>query len=258
MAPVRVVNALGQPLDTPVADWAPRPRPAGDLVLEGRHCRLVPLAAEAHAADLWQAHALDSEHRAWTYLGNGPYDRAEDFTAWLAAMQGRPDPLFLTVIDRPTGRAVGTIAYLRIDPDHGVIEIGYVHFSPLLQRRPAATEAVALLLGHAFDGLGYRRVEWKCNALNTASRAAAERLGFTFEGVFRQARVEKGRNRDTAWYSLLDREWPARRAAFAAWLAPENFDAEGRQRQRLAELARTTETGAGEGAGAETEAPAAG
>jgi RimJ/RimL family protein N-acetyltransferase len=139
-------------------------------------------------------------------------------------------------VDAATGWASGVVSYLRIEPDHGSIEIGHIWFAPALQRTPQATEAIHLLARHAFDDLGYRRLEWKCDAANARSRAAAERFGFTYEGTFRQHMIVKDRNRDTAWFSLLDREWPAARAAFEAWLAPQNFDAEGRQRRRLAEL----------------------
>jgi RimJ/RimL family protein N-acetyltransferase len=156
--------------------------------------------------------------------------------AWLTSCAASADPLFLAVIDRASGRAAGVVSYLRIEPEHGVIEIGHIWFGHALQRTPAATETIHLLARHAFDDLGNRRLEWKCDAANARSRRAAERFGFTFEGVFRQHMIIKGRNRDTAWYALLDSEWPAARDAFEAWLAPENFDADGRQRRSLAEL----------------------
>jgi RimJ/RimL family protein N-acetyltransferase len=168
----------------------------------------------------------------WTYLFSGPFGTAQEFAAWLAAREDSLDPLFFAIVDGPTGHATGLASYLRIETMHGVVEVGHLAFSPLLQRTRAATEAMYLMMKHAFE-LGYRRYEWKCDALNEASRRAAERLGFRFEGIFRQAVVYKGRNRDTAWYSIVDSEWPARRAAFEAWLDPANFDADGRQLRRL-------------------------
>jgi RimJ/RimL family protein N-acetyltransferase len=205
----------------------------------GRFCRLEPLDPTRHAEDLFAANALDAEERMWTYLSIGPFATLADYRAWMTQAAKSEDPLFFAVLDQAAGdqtpgRAVGVAAYLRIEPAIGVIEIGHLAFSPLLQRRPAATETLYLLLRRAFDELGYRRCEWKCDALNAASRAAAERLGFRFEGLFRQATIYKGRSRDTAWYAMLDREWPERRAAFEAWLAPENFDAEDQQRRPLA------------------------
>jgi RimJ/RimL family protein N-acetyltransferase len=168
----------------------------------------------------------------WTYLFSGPFSSEQEFTGWLETREDSLDPLYFAIVDEVAGRATGLASYLRIEPAHGSIEVGHLAFSPLLQRTRAATEAMYLMMKHAFD-LGYRRYEWKCDALNAASRRAAERLGFTFEGIFRQAVVYKGRNRDTAWYSVIDREWPARAAAFEDWLAPANFDADGRQRRPL-------------------------
>ena len=200
----------------------------------------------AHAPALWEAFSLDTEGRNWTYLAQGPFASAEDFAAWVAQSAASSDPQFYTVfIPPPAASAVsaqavsvaaaGVASYLRIAPSAGTIEVGHIHFSPLLQHTPAATEAMYLMMRRAFE-LGYRRYEWKCDALNAPSRRAAQRLGFSFEGVFRQALVTRGRNRDTAWYACIDREWPALRAAFENWLAPENFDAEGRQRQSLTAL----------------------
>ena len=170
----------------------------------------------------------------WTYLSSDSFERLEDYRAWLTPMAQSQDPLFHTIVDRGTGMPAGIAAYLRIDPPMGVIEVGHIAFSPLLQRTPAATEAMYLLMRRAFDELGYRRYEWKCDSLNAPSRAAADRLGFRYEGIFRQALVYKGRNRDTAWYSIVDKEWPARKAAFEAWLDPSNFAADGRQIRPLA------------------------
>jgi RimJ/RimL family protein N-acetyltransferase len=204
-------------------------------VLEGRFCRLEPLDAGRHAAELHEANSLDREQRMWTYLFSGPYASFDEYRAWLELRQASEDPLYFAIVDRATGLATGLASYLRIDPANGSIEVGHLQFSPRLQRTAAATEAMYLMMKQAFD-LGYRRYEWKCDALNAASRRAALRLGFTFEGVFRQAVVYKGRNRDTAWYSIIDSEWRAVDAAYRAWLDPANFDADGRQRSALADF----------------------
>jgi RimJ/RimL family protein N-acetyltransferase len=200
--------------------------------MEGRHCRLHPLDPYAHADDLCDAHAADTDGRGWTYLAYGPFATREALRAWIADVAAGEDPLFFAVIDGATGRAVGQASFLRIDPAAGSVEVGHIRFSPALQRTALATEAMHLMMARAF-GLGYRRYEWKCDALNAPSRTAARRLGFSFEGLFRQATVYRGRNRDTAWFSILDREWPAIDAGFRAWLDPSNFDADGRQRTRL-------------------------
>ena len=168
---------------------------------------------------------------------NGPFATLPEYLEWLVPKQSSQDPMFFAVVDQATGRATGLASYLRIDPPNGVIEVGHIAYSPLLQRTPAATETMYLMMRNAFE-LGYRRYEWKCHALNGPSRAAAVRLGFTFEGVFRQAIIIKGRNRDTAWYSIIDSEWPALDRAFQQWLAPENFDADGGQRVSLSQLTR--------------------
>jgi RimJ/RimL family protein N-acetyltransferase len=200
--------------------------------LEGARVRLEPLDPDRHADDLLEAAGGDP--RLWDYLPYGPFADAGELRAWLAERARSSDPLFLAVVDAETGRAGGVVSYLRIEPEHGCIEIGHIWFGAPLQRTPRATETIYLLARHAFDDLGNRRLEWKCDAANARSRRAAERFGFTFEGVFRQHMIVKGRNRDTAWFALLDGEWPAARAAFEAWLRPENFDADGRQRSRLA------------------------
>jgi RimJ/RimL family protein N-acetyltransferase len=186
---------------------------------------------------LFAAHAADPEGRNWTYLPYGPFRTFADYHAWMRADCLGDDPLFFAIIDIPEEQPVGVASYLRIAPANGSIEVGHIHYSPRLQRSPAATEAMYLMIKRAFD-LGYRRYEWKCDALNAPSRAAAQRLGLSFEGVFRQATVYKGRNRDTAWYAAIDSEWPALRAAFEAWLAPDNFDPQGQQRTRLTDLTR--------------------
>jgi RimJ/RimL family protein N-acetyltransferase len=225
------INALGQPIGCVVEGWSRRPFP-DPLVLVGRSCRVEPLDPGAHTEALHAANSLDTDGAMWTYLGYGPFASLAEYRRWLAARAAETDPSFYAIVDRATDRAVGIASYLRIDPANGVIEVGHLAYSPLLQRTAAATEAMYQMMKRVFD-LGYRRYEWKCNALNSASRRAAQRLGFTFEGVFRQAVLSKGRNRDTAWYSILDSEWPAMRAAYEAWLDPANFDEHGVQRRPL-------------------------
>jgi RimJ/RimL family protein N-acetyltransferase len=230
-----VLNTFGQPIGAPVESWALRALPTSEP-MRGRFCRLerTDPARDAHA--LFEAFALDEDARHWTYLPYGPWDSAEEYETALGLLCSLPDTTFYTIFDEATGAPVGVAAYLRIDPANGTIEVGHLRFSSLLQKRPAATEAMYLMMRHAFDDLGYRRYEWKCDSRNAPSVAAARRLGFRFEGVFLQAMVVKGRNRDTAWLSIIDAEWPAVRAGFEAWLAPGNFDAEGRQKAGLAEL----------------------
>jgi RimJ/RimL family protein N-acetyltransferase len=204
-------------------------------MLSGRTCAVEPLDVRRHCKWLFEANALDTEARTWTYLAYGPFPSLDDYEAWFRNAASSADPIFFAIVDRVSGRAVGIASYLRIDPANGSIEIGHLHFSPLLQRTAAATEALFLMIDRAFE-LGYRRVEWKCNSLNAPSRRSAQRLGFSFEGVFRQAAVVKGRNRDTAWYSIIDTEWPALREAFVRWLAPANFTAAGSQILALSAL----------------------
>ncbi len=229
-----VLNALGQPVGFPMPDWQPPPRPPREP-LEGRTCRIEPLDPARHAADLFAANALDTAGRNWTYLPYGPFSTLESYLDWMHRVCLGDDPLFHAILDKNTQRAVGVAGYLRIDTANGVIEVGHINYSPLLQRTVVATEAMYLLMERAFT-LGYRRYEWKCDSLNAPSRAAAQRLGFSYEGIFRQAVVYNGRNRDTAWYAAIDQEWPALQAAFQSWLDPSNFDADGKQRIRLSEL----------------------
>ena len=228
-------NEYGQPIGAPVHGWTPRPLPTKET-LEGTFCRLERLSAERHADDLFEAYQSAPDDRDWTYLSVGPFKESEAYRRYAETAERSADPRHYAVIDKRTSKAVGTLALMRIDPNPGVIEVGFVTFSPLLKRTPISTEAQFLLMSYAFDELGYRRYEWKCDSLNGPSRAAAERLGFTFEGVFRQASVYRGRTRDTAWFSILDKEWPVCKQAFLAWLSPENFDAQGRQRASLSEL----------------------
>lgn len=231
---LRHMNSFGQPIGFPVPSWTAPPFP-GREPMHGRYCRLEPMS-ERFVGELHAANALD-DGRNWTYLAHGPFATEGEYHQWVVATCLGQDPLFHVVIDAASGGAVGVAAYMRIDPANGSIEVGHVHFSPLLQRAPAATEAMCLMMKRAFE-LGYRRYEWKCDALNAPSRAAAARLGFSYEGVFRQATVYKGRNRDTAWYAAIDQEWPALDRAFQTWLDPSNFDHAGRQRVRLSDLTR--------------------
>ena len=224
------LNALGQPVGIDLADTRPRPLPPRTPMV-GRHCSVVPLAQE-HATDLFTAFREDREDRIWTYLPNGPYHDAEAFRGWVYEAMAWDDPLMHAIL--VNGRAVGHASYLRISPKSASIEVGFINLSPALQRTVAATEFQFLMMQRVFDELRYRRYEWKCDALNAPSRRAAERLGFTYEGTFRQATHYKGRNRDTAWFSILDSEWPDLKARFLRWLDERNFDAAGRQIQSLA------------------------
>jgi RimJ/RimL family protein N-acetyltransferase len=226
-------NEYGQSIGDAVPGWTPRQRPPATPT-QGRFCRIESLDPARHAADLYQAYSQASDGRLWTYLSNEPFQDAASFDAYMAKAAASTDPMHHAIIDLASGKAIGTAALMRIDPVNGVIEVGHVAYSPLLQRTAHATEAQYLFMKRVFEELGYRRFEWKCDSLNEPSRKAAVRYGFTFEGIFRQAIVYKGRTRDTAWYSMLDSEWPALRAGYEAWLAPENFDAQGRQRRTLA------------------------
>ena len=237
MNPAHDVNPLGQPIGFSVPGWAARPCPPA-TAMDGRYCRVEPLDPERHARQLFEANSADREGRMWTYLPWGPYDNFKDYVAALQQRLGRPDFVTYAIIEPTEGQAVGVASYLNINPSAGSIEVGGITYSPALQRTPAGTEAMFLMMRRAFDELGYRRYEWKCNALNAPSRAAAERYGFGYEGLFRQAEVIKGRNRDTAWFSIIDREWPPIKTAFERWLDPGNFDVEGRQRINLASLTR--------------------
>jgi len=224
------VNSFGQALGDAVLNWRPPTAPAREPI-RGVRCDLEPLDLERHGDALYEANARgDGSH--WTYLFADPPPTRDAYLHYMARTFPGDDPLCHAIIDRQSKTAVGVASYMRIVPEHGCIEVGHINFSPALQRTPVATEAMYLMMRHVFD-LGYRRYEWKCDSLNTPSRAAAQRLGFSYEGVFRNAIVYKGRNRDTAWYSITNQEWGALRAVFEQWLAPENFDAHGLQRLQL-------------------------
>jgi RimJ/RimL family protein N-acetyltransferase len=218
-----------------VSDSSPAARPAR-IPHDGRFARIEPLDADRHGDDLWVVARDPAAASTWDYLPYGPWESRDAYVAWLRERQAADDPLFFAIRDRATDRVVGVASIMRITPEARCIEVGHLWFSPRLQRTPVATEAIFLMLRHALDDLGYRRMEWKCHSLNAASRRAARRFGFTYEGIFYQHVIVKGRNRDTAWYSILDGEWPAIRENFESWLAPENFDEAGNQRRSLAEL----------------------
>lgn len=227
------MNSTGQPIGPALPDWVHRPRPSRTAMV-GRYAVLEPVDEPRHATSLFSAYMEAPDARDWTYLAA---ERPEDelqFRAYLAKLVASEDPLHYAIIDAASGRALGTAALMRIDPANGSIEVGSIAFSPALKRTRLGTEAMYLMMRRAFDELGYRRYEWKCDSLNAPSRTAALRYGFTFEGIFRKALVYKGRSRDTAWYSITDDEWPRIRQAFETWLDPQNFDAEGRQQRSLA------------------------
>lgn len=233
MDPSPTLNELGQPIGPALTGWSPPPFPTlGEL--RGRYCHLVPLNPSAHAHLLYDAFQGPANARLWTYLPYGPFENFNAYRTWLDSMASVRDPQFYTILRASDGVPLGTAAYLRIDPTNGSIEVGHLAYGPALQRTPASTEAMYLLMKRAFE-LGYRRYEWKCHSMNLPSRAAALRLGFQYEGTFRQAVVVKGRSRDTAWFSIVDAEWPGLRQRFERWLDPGNFDAAGNQLRRLAE-----------------------
>ena len=221
-----------RPLGKPLENWSPPPVPQGET-LTGRYAELAPLSAEAHAALLYRAYA--GHDAVWDYMPVGPFSSASQYHRWVRDHENKPDPFFYAIRNKDTDKWEGAASYLRIKPESGSIEVGFISLSPALQRTRAATDAMFLMMKWAFEA-GYRRYEWKCDALNAPSRRAAQRLGFSYEGVFRQATVVKGRNRDTAWFAIIDKEWPALKEAFEAWLAPSNFDTEGRQMERLGDL----------------------
>lgn len=227
-------NKLGQSVGWPISHWQVATWP-GDKPMLGKSCRLEIFNGDTHIQQLYDAFIKDSSGYNWTYLPYGPFEYVEDFSAWAEQSCYAQDPKFYTVINQQSNQAVGMASYLRIDPNAGVIEVGHIHFSPLLQGTTLATEAMYLMMKQAFD-FGYRRYEWKCDNLNLSSKSAALRLGFSFEGIFRQATMYKGRNRDTAWFSIIDKEWPSNKAVFESWLSDDNFDGDNRQKKSLAEF----------------------
>ena len=219
---------------TELRDWQPRPRP-GRVALEGFYCRLEPLDAQRHGEDLFAASTAPGVEERFRYLTPPPYDR-EGFQQWTANAAASEDPLFFAVIDKASGRCEGRQALMRVTPEHGVIEVGNVMWGPAISRTRVATEALFLHGRYVFDTLGYRRFEWKCNSRNERSRRAAVRFGFVYEGTFRQHMIQNGLSRDSAWFAMLDGEWPALRKRFERWLEPGNFDAQGRQKVRLEDM----------------------
>lgn len=229
-----VLNEHGQPVGLPLEGWQAPAWPAR-ATMEGRYCRLEPLDPARHAAELFQAYAADGSGVLWTYLPYGPFVSPAEFTQWMARECLGDDPLFYAIIDYRSGKAAGVASFLRISPAMGSIEVGHINYAPVLQRTAAATESMFLMMKHVFE-LGYRRYEWKCDSLNAPSRSAALRLGFSYEGLFRQAAIYKGRSRNTAWYAAVDSEWPQLKAAFERWLDPSNFDPAGHQKISLSDL----------------------
>lgn len=236
-----VYNDLNQPVGLPVPNWTPPPVPP-PKVIEGRYCRLEPLEPARHAAALWEAFSLDKDGRDWTYLPHGPFPSLAEFRLWLeAAHQAAETPLsggrciLFAIVVQPAEKPLGMASYCSIAPPRGSIEVSGIHYANPLKKTRPATEAMYLMMRNVFE-LGYRRYEWKCDALNAASRAAAQRLGFSYEGTFRQALVYKGRNRDTTWYSVIDSEWPPLREVFEQWLDPANFNEQGRQIRLLSDM----------------------
>lgn len=221
-----------RPVGPLVPNWTPPPAPT-QMVLQGRYCRLEPLVAEDHAALLFNAF-VEQDH-LFDYLPTGPFHSAAQYHRWVKEATADPSTLFFVVYDIEKAAYLGVLSFLRIAPEAGSIEVGNINFSKAMQQSAVSTEAIYLAMKWVFEA-GYRRFEWKCNALNRPSRRAAQRLGFSYEGVFRQAMVVKGRNRDTAWFAIIDSEWPALKEAYRVWLDPANFDAQGQQRERLGDL----------------------
>ena len=217
-----------------VTNWSPPPTPPR-LIMHGKYCRIEPLDVAKHGADLYQANREDEADAIWTYLPYGPFETLTEYQNWLTESCTGDDPMFFAIVNAKTNRATGVASYLRINPTAGSIEVGHINYAPTMQRTPAATEAMYLLMKNVFE-LGYRRYEWKCNTLNHRSKTAAKRLGFTYEGTFRQMMITKNRNRDSAWFSVIDKEWNAIKTAFETWLADDNFDNDGKQRVSLSSL----------------------
>ncbi|RQW62164.1 GNAT family N-acetyltransferase [Vibrio viridaestus] len=228
-------NGFGQKIGQPVANWSQRTFP-GDIVLEGKYVRIEPLESNKHTDELYEAYSVAADGRDWTYMFHGPFEAKSMFEEYIKVAEQSIDPKHFAIIDLQSGKALGMFSLMRVDISHGVIEIGNVAFSPMLQRTPASTEAHFLMMQYVFEELGYRRYEWKCDSLNEPSRKAALRLGFYHEGIFRQAVVYKGRTRDTAWFSIIDNEWPKCKFAFIDWLDPTNFDAKAQQIKSLSAI----------------------
>jgi RimJ/RimL family protein N-acetyltransferase len=226
-------NEFNQIAGHPVKNWQPVKMPA-QAIMQGKYCILEPINIDKHTEKLFENLLIENQGESWTYLPYGPFKNNDEFSAWIKATNAEQDTELYAILNIHH-IPIGIAGYLRINPGHGVIEVGHLHFSKLLQKTPAATEAMYLMMRHAFDDLGYRRYEWKCNSLNEASRNAALRLGFTFEGIFRQSNVFKNRNRDTAWFSIIDSEWPAIKEKLQQWLDLKNFDSDGNQVKRLNE-----------------------
>jgi len=230
-------NSLNQPIGFPLENWQACEHPHGSN-MQGRLCALEPIDRDRHSLELFEAFSHDLDDHNWTYLPYGPFASQAELKSWIDATCLGDDPCFFTVIDLDSGKAVGVASFLRIVPASGVIEVGHIHFSPLIQGSAISTEAMYLMMRLVFEELGYRRYEWKCDALNAPSCAAAKRLGFEFEGIFRQATIYKQRNRDTAWYSVIDKEWPVIKPVFESWLNSDNFDTDGKQRSSLSQSMR--------------------
>jgi len=228
-------NKHGQPIGFPVTDWVAATVPSHEQ-MEGLYTRVAGVVDTSACESLFNAYLNDTKGLNWTYLPYGPFIKLSDFNTWFEQTCFGDDPLFHVVYDKSSHNAVGLASLMRIKPIAGSIEVGHIHFSPLMQRSKMATEAMYLMMKRVFDELGYRRYEWKCDALNEPSKRAAQRFGFTYEGTFRQALIYRQRNRDTAWFSITDKEWPVIKAGFEAWLQPGNFDSKGKQFESLVEL----------------------
>jgi RimJ/RimL family protein N-acetyltransferase len=224
-------NEFNQPLGQLIPDWQPAKKPDAKI-FQGQYCSVVPFDAHQHAERLFKNLTIDNKGESWTYLRCGPFAHANELSTYFETIATKEDTLFYVILDLQQ-EPVGIASYLRINPAHGVIEVGHLHYAKSLQKTPAATEAMYLMMKHAFEELGYRRYEWKCNSLNEDSRKAALRLGFRFEGIFRQSNVFKNRNRDTAWFSIIDSEWPELKKKFQKWLSPANFYPNGGQIKSL-------------------------
>lgn len=230
-----IENEYGQPIGWPVPGWSGSGFPTGASLI-GHTCRLEKLNVAQHGRELFRSDSAETDASGWTYLPEGPFRVEADYLNWLTRRSELEDQVTYAIIDAASCRAAGMASFMRIHPRNGTVEVGHIKYSPALQRTRAATEAMYLMMYHAFVDLGYRRYEWKCDALNTPSRRAAERLGFQFEGVFRQAVVYRGRNRDTAWFAITDRDWPRCRDAFEAWNSADNFASDGRQIRSLSDI----------------------